>query len=42
VWTASFHPEEAISLSYRAITDYFHTGETWEITNTMKFPVPSI
>ena len=42
VWSASFHPEQAISLGYQTCQVVFHTGDTWQVTKTMKFPIPSI
>jgi hypothetical protein len=42
IWTATFHPEQALSLSYQTGLDLFHTGETWKITERMQFPVPSL
>lgn len=42
IWTGTFHPEQAISLGYQTCQHLFHSGDTWQITKRLQFPVPSL
>lgn len=47
IWTAMFHPEEAISLTHRggpspSVTAVFQHGSTWQLVKALRFPIPSI
>lgn len=42
IWTATFHPEQAISLSMQSSGELFRMGDTWQITERLQFSIPSL